>query len=301
MSLILAGNFSAALKPIFNRVIDDGKEAPAVYKQIYEILASNDGYELDIVFPGFSLPAVLTESQGSRYESVSQGYQVRYDHIEYQNGYMCSEIAMSDIKLPGKVERWTKQLLKGMQEGKETIAAGVLNGAFSGDTLADGVTLASASHPNKVGTYSNTPIVQADLSEAALEQAFKDIRLITNEAGLLAHLKPMKLIVHSENIFDARRILHSDLRSNTANNDLNALRMMGILQSEPIVCDYLTTTTHWFIQTDADQGLTMYQNLPVEVRTSNDFDHNAMKVSAIERYCVGISNARALYCCQGTV
>jgi hypothetical protein len=303
MANINTSSFASALKPIINEAFGEYDMLQRMYPKVFEVIKSQDGYEIDKLFPGFGLPGILSESAPRRYESTQQGYEARYDHVEYQNGFVVSRNAMMDLKNPFSIERLARQLRVGMEHGRELIAANVLNNAFSGSYVGgDAVSLCSASHPTQGADMSNTPVTQSALAEPALEQAIIDIEDIRDDKGLRANLKAVQLIVPSALRFQAERLSKSDLRVNTANNDINAIRNRGdIKKNDPLVWNFLSSSTAWFIQTSAMNGLKMYEREDIHLSDDNDFSTRNMLTSAEMRFAVGWTDPRGIYGSQGTV
>jgi hypothetical protein len=296
-------NFRSALKPIINDAFGEYDALMRMYPQVFEVMASQDAYELDRLFPGFGLPSIIEEGQPRRFETTQQGYEARYDHVEYQNGFVVTRNMMMDLKNPFSVERLARQLRVAMEHGKETVCANVLNNAFSGSYVGgDAVSLCSASHPTQGANMSNTPAAQSALAEASLLQAILDIEDIRDDKGLRAQLKASRLIVPSALRNTAEILCKSELRTNTANNDINAIRSRGDLKSmDPLVWNFLTSSTAWFVQTSCDNGLKLFQREELHLSDDNDFSTRNMLTSAEERYALGWSDPRGIYGSQGTV
>jgi len=226
--------------------------------------------------------------------------------VVYALGFIITREIYEDDQYDVVGKQKATSLAFSMRQSKEIVAANVLNRAFNtsylgGDssTLIASAANGSASHANIAGgTWTNGPSVLADLSEASLEQAYIDIAAFTNDRGLLIKVLPKKLIIPRQLMFDAKRILGSDGRVGTDNNDLNALKTMGIIP-EVVVNHFLTDTDAWFIQTDAKDGLKYFERRADEFNMDEDFDTENAKYKASARYSFGWTDARAIYGCAG--
>src|SRR3972149_2123303 len=272
------------------------KEHPEEFREIFEIEKSSKNYEEDTKVTGFGLAPIKAEGQAISYDSETQGYTKRYTHNVWGAGYVVTQEEMEDNLYEVVSRRRIKRLAFSMRQTKETVAANVLNRAYtSGYNGGDGVILASASHPTLSGNQSNV-LTAADFSEAALEDAVITIGNAVNERGLKINLKPMKLI-HPVNIqFDVARVLKSELTPGTANNAVNAVRLVGV---KPVVNHYLTDTDAWFIKTDCPNGLTMFERRALDFSKDNDFDTENAKAKATMRFSVGWTDWLTVFCNAG--
>jgi hypothetical protein len=214
----------------------------------------------------------------------------------YALGFIITREIYEDDQYDQVGKRKANALARSMKQTKEIVAANIFNrAATSGYTGGDGVTLLSASHPNVAGgTWSNQPTTAADLSEAALEQAYIDIAAFRDDRGLLIAAKPKKLIIAPSNMFEAKRILGSDARVGTADNDLNAIKTMGVIP-EFSVNHYLTDADQWSIVTDVADGLKYFERRGDQFEMDNDFDSENAKYKATARYSFGWSDPRCFY------
>jgi hypothetical protein len=268
------------------------------YTRIFDVRKSTKAYEKVAEATGLGLAAVKAEGASIIYDAPGQGPTSVFTHVTYGLGYTMTREAEEDNQYQEVAEANAAALPWSMWTTKEIVHANVLNRAFSGSYLGgDGQPLASASHPTANGTQSNL-LTAADLSEAALEDAFTTIATAKNSAGLPIALRPVRLIVGPGQIFNATRLFESALRSGTPNNDVNAFRVLGLLP-EIVVNHYLDDPDAWFIQTNAPNGLISYQRRALALEKDNDFDTENRKHKATERYSAGWGDHRALFANAG--
>lgn len=276
-------------------------EYPLECMDLFDWETSSQAYEEDVETTGFGLAPIKAQGAGLVYDSHSQGAIARYTHAAYALGYIVTKEEIADNLYQNKSFSRSEALAFSMRQTRENVAANVYNRmTTSGYTGGDGVVLASASHPDVIGgTQSNIAATSADLSEVALEDLLIQIAGATNSRGLKISLMGQKLIVPRGVMFEAARILNSTLQSGTANNDINALKSMGMLPGGYVVNHYLTDSDAWFIRTNAPRGLIGYNRQAVEFDTDNDFDTKNARASAYERYSVGWTDWRGLYANPG--
>lgn len=296
--IITSSSFAKALWPGVNAWYGRTyKDYPTEYTQIFETYKSGKAYEEDVGLTSFGLASVKPEGGSINYDTERQGFTTRYTHITYGMGFIITREMVEDDQYDVAASRKAKALARSMRQTKEILGANVLNGATSG-TGADGVPLLSASHVNVTGgTWSNSAGT-VDISEAALEDAQIAIAALTDDRGLLIAAKPRKLIIPPASFFEAKRILGSDLRVGTANNDPNVLRTEGIIP-EIVVNHYLTDTDCWFIITDVPDGLKHFERRADAFEMDNDFDTENAKFKATARYSFGYTDPRGVYGSMG--
>ena len=275
----------------------DYNQHPEISRQIFTVLSSSMAFEEDVQITSMSAAPVKSEGGARTYNNIGQGYTTRYTHIAYANGFQITREQFADNQYAKVARARTKALSKSHRVTKETVAANILNRATNGSYLgADGVTLLNTAHPEKVGTFSNRLSVAADLSESSLEDLLILIMTATDSVGDPIMIKPKRLIIPPQLAFVATRILKSTLQSGTANNDTNAMKDMGLLQGDPIIWNYLTDTDAFFVQTDVDDGLKLYQREAREItKGQTDDDTDNLKVKSYERFSVGYTDPRCLY------
>jgi hypothetical protein len=300
-NVISTGSLPKLLWPGINTVFGyTYDEYKMEYKEIYATYQSSQRYEEDLQVVSMGLATPKGEGDAIQYDSFSQGYSKRYVHVVYAKGFALTMEAEDDIKYGVKCSAvGAQQLASSMRQTKEIIGANILNFATSTSQTyvgADGVALLSASHPLGAagGTSSNT--VSADLSEVSLEDAVIAIMGLVDDAGKRIALMPTKIIIPKEQQFIAHRILKSDKRVATTDNDANALKDMGFLQSI-VVNHYLTDTNSWFIKTDLPemQGFRHFERKGYTIETDREFNTKNTLCTATERYCFGVTNWRCVY------
>lgn len=272
----------------------DGEHA-----EIYDTEGSERSFEEEVKLSGFGQAPVKTEGAGIAYDDAQEAWVARYNHETIAMAFSITEEAMEDNLYASLSARYTKALARAMAYTKQVKAAYPLNQGFSAYTTGDGVSLFNASHPLvSGGTNSNT--VAADLNETALENAAISISQWTDERGLLIAARPMKLIVPPALMFVAKRILDSELRVGTADNDLNAMRELGTIPQGYRVNHYLTDTNAWFLKTDVPNGAKHFERVAMQTGMDGDFDTGNVRYKARERYSFGFSDPLAMYGSSGS-
>jgi len=271
-------------------------EWPEEYTQLFDVESSNRAYEEDVGTTGFGLAAVKSEGGAIAYDEESQAFVTRYTHIVYALGFVVTREIYEDDQYDIVGKRRAEALAFSMRQTKETLGANVYNLGFTGGTPGgDGVDMLSLVHPNfSGGTWANELATAADLSEASLEQACIDIMKFTNDRGLKISVMPESLIIPVDLVFEAKRILGSEGRVGTADNDLNALKSMGKF-TKVVANHYLTDDAAWFIRTNVQNGLKCFQRRSMEFGIDNDFDTENAKYKASERYSFGHTDPRAIF------
>jgi hypothetical protein len=271
-------------------------EYPPEWSAIFDKRQGTKSYEKIVETSGFGLAPVKTEGAPIQYDTDAQGLTTTFTPTVYGLGWMATREEMEDGQYPEVSRRRSKALGKSMRTTAEIVHANVFNRGFSGSyNGADGVPLFSTSHPTPAGNQANKAAVDADLTEASLEDALTTIAGSLDRRGLPIRLRGMKLVVASGAQFNAERILGSNLRSGTANNDANAIKNMGLLPGGVVVNHYLTDPDAWFIITDADEGFLSIWRREVAIEQDNDFDTENAKAKATMRFAVGYGDFRAGY------
>lgn len=302
VGIVDTGGFAKRLWPgVHTWYGDSYNEYMKEYVDIFDMLKSDKLYEELVSMAGTGLGVTKNEGQSITYSSFRQGLTTRLVNVVYALGFIIThEVQADDQYATNLAEIGSKFLAKSMLQLKETLGANVLNNAFGVDAShvgGDGLALFSTAHTTISGTtYQNRPTADADLSEAALEQAEIDIAALVDEAGLKIKVIPRKLIIPRQLKFNAERILGSPLRVGTADNDLNALKSLGILSVADVsVNHYLTGAKAWFIKTDAPNGLVMLEREGYESGAENDFDTGNAKFKVSERYFQSFVDPRGAY------
>ena len=299
--VITSGSFAKLLWPGLNAIW--GKEYndyPVEWDKLFEKNTSDRAYEEDVSLSSFGLATVKNEGAPITYDTERQGFTSRYNHVVYALGFIVTREIFEDDQY-GKVgAQKAKALARSMRHTKETIGANIYNRAFdSGYTGGDGVSLINTAHPNvSGGTFSNRIATNADMSEAALEQAVIDIAGFRDDRGLLIAAKPEKLVIPYQQQFEVKRILGADGRVGTDLNDPNVLKDLGIF-SNVITNHYLTDPDAWYILTNVKDGLKYFERRGDQFEMDNDFDTENAKFKATARYSFGWSDPRAIYGSQG--
>jgi len=301
---INSGSFAKALWPGINAWYGaEYNEFQVEYDKLVDIHSSRKQFEEDVGGSYFGLAVVKNEGAPISYDTARQGFTTRYNHVVYALGFIITREIFEDDQYDVVGRLKAQSLAFSMRQTKEIVVANMYNRAFNTSYLGgDGATMiasagggGSASHPNIAGgTWTNGPAVAVDLSEAALEQACIDIAGFTNDRGLRIKALPKSLIIPKELMFEAKRILNSDGRPGTDNNDLNALKNMGMIPTVH-VNHFLTDSDAWFIRTDIKEGLKLFERTPDEFGMDEDFDTENAKYKARARYSVGWTDARGIY------
>lgn len=271
------------------------------HKEIFETETSERSFEEETKLSGFAAAPVKDEGNSIAYDNAQEAWTARYNHETISLGFSLTEEAIEDNLYDSLSSRYTKALARAMAFTKQTKAAGVLNSGFTaGVNGGDGVPLFSTAHPLvSGGTNSNTPAVQADLNETSLEAAVIQIAAWTDERGLLIAAKPRKLIVPPNLMFVATRLLETEGRVGTADNDINALANNGSIPEGYTVNHFLTDTDAWFLSTDVPNGMKHFVRAPMANSMDGDFDTGNVRYKARERYSFGWSDPLGMFGSQG--
>jgi len=271
------------------------------HAEIFDTENSDRAFEEEVMLAGFGQAPVKGEGAAVTYDTAGESYTARYTHDTIALAFAITEEAVEDNLYDKLSARYTRALARSMSNTKQVKAASVLNNAFSSSYLGgDGKSLIASDHPTfGGGTFSNTPTTQADLNETSLEQALIDIAAFIDERGLKIALRGMKLIINPALQFTAERILKSDQRVSTADNDLNAIKSGGYLPQGFTVNHFLTDPDAFFIKTDAPNGLKHFVRSPIKTAMEGDFETGNARYKARERYSFGWSDPRSLYASQG--
>ena len=266
------------------------------HKMIYETESSERSFEEEVKLSGFGAAPVKAEGSGIQYDSAQEHFTARYTHETIAMGFSITEEAMEDNLYDSLSARYTKALARGMAYTKQVKAAVPLNNGFSSYNTGDGVTLFSTAHPLvNGGTNANRPAVGVDLNETALEDACINIAAYTDERGLLIAARPRKLVVPPALQFVATRILETEGRVGTADNDLNALKNNGSIPEGYGINHYLTDTDAWFLITDIPNGMKHFERVALSTNMDGDFDTGNVRYKARERYSFGVSDPLGVY------
>ena len=271
------------------------------HKEIYETETSERSFEEETKLSGFSAAPVKNEGSAIAYDNAQEAWTARYNHETIALGFSLTEEAIEDNLYDSLSARYTKALARGMAYTKQIKAAAVLNNGFtSAYAGGDGQPLFSASHPLvSGGTNSNIPSTPADLNETSLENAVIQIAQWTDERGLLIAAKPKKLVIPVQLQFVATRLLETELRVGTNDNDVNALKNNGSIPGGYTVNNYLTDTNAWFLTTDVPNGMKHFVRTPLSNSMDGDFDTGNVRYKSRERYSFGWSDPLGMWGSQG--
>jgi hypothetical protein len=266
------------------------------HSEIFETETSDRSFEEETKLSGFSAAPVKNEGSAIEYDNAQEAWTARYTHETIAMGFSITEEAIEDNLYDSLSSRYTKALARAMAYTKQVKAASILNNVFSGVTYGDGKALCATDHPLvSGGVNSNAPAVAADLNETSLEAAVIQIAGWTDERGLLIAAKPRKLILPPSLQFVATRLLETEGRVATADNDLNALRNNGSIPEGYAVNHYLTDTNAWFLLTDVPNGLKHFVRTPMQTSMDADFDTGNSRYKARERYSFGVSDPLGIF------
>ena len=271
------------------------------HTEIFETESSDRAFEEEVMIVGFGNASIKGEGNAVEYDNATEGFTARYAHETVALAFSLTEEAVEDNLYDRLGSRYTKALARSMANTKQIKAASVLNNAFSSSfTGGDGVALVSNSHPlGGGGTASNRPTAYADLNETSLEDALINISTLVDDRNLTIALQGRKLIVPPALQFVADRLLQSPGRVGTSDNDINAIKNMGMVPEGYVVNNYLTDTDAWFLKTDCPDGFKHFERSPMQTSLEGDFDTGNMRYKARERYSFGFSNWRAVFASQG--
>jgi len=266
------------------------------HAEIFDEESSDRAFEEEVMLSGFGTAPVKSEGGSISFDDAQETFTARYTHETIALAFSITEEAVEDNLYDRLAARYTRALARSMSQTKQIKAASVLNNAFStAAPVGDGAALCSALHPSLTGNQSNKLAVAADLNETSLEQMLINIAGLTDERGLKIAVRGMKLIIPKELQFIAERVINANLRPGTADNDINAMKSMGMLPDGAVVNHFLTDTDNFFIKTDAPNGFKMFQRTPLKTAMEGDFDTGNMRFKARERYSFGVSDWRAVY------
>lgn len=267
------------------------------HKEIFETETSERSFEEETKLSGFTAAPVKNEGSAIAYDNAQEAWTARYVHETIAMGFSLTEEAIEDNLYDSLSSRYTKALARGMAYTKQVKAAAILNNAFSGGpTYGDGVSLCNTAHPLvSGGTNSNTFASGADLNETSLEAAVIQIGGWTDERGLLIAAKARKLIVPRALQFVATRLLETELRVGTNDNDINAIKNNGAVAEGYTINNYLTDTNAWFLTTDVPNGLKHFVRTPLQTSMDADFDTGNSRYKARERYSFGVSDPLGVF------
>ena len=300
---ISRGQLVKELEPGLNALFGlEYKQYENQHAEIYVTESSDRAFEEEVMLSGFAQAQVKPEGSGVTFDNAQETYTARYTHETVALAFSITEEAIEDNLYDRLASRYTKALARSMAQTKQVKAVNPLiqglpttNNFNSGD----GVSLFNTSHPTIAGTVKNTLTTQADLNETSLEQSLIDIAQMTDERGLKIAARGLKMIIPSELQFTAERLMKSDKRVGTADNDINAVRSMGMVPQGYVVNNFLTDTDAFYITTDVPNGMKYFQRAAIKTAMEGDFDTGNVRYKARERYSFGVSDFRGIFGVEG--
>lgn len=300
MSIIVTGTIPKALKPGVKTYWGAYTEDDLLASKLVKMESTDEQFDEDVLISPFGILNIKNEGAGVYYDTMSQGYVSRYQQRTRALGYQVSWEARKFNKYLNVVSKGNEYLASSLRETKEVDVANLFNYGFNSNfTFGDGKKFFATDHPSRAGDFSNTLATPSDLSEEALEELCIQIRQTNNDRGIKAKIKPILLQVPSALMFEATRILESQLRVGSANNDVNALKYMGLFSNGILVNPHLTSDDAYFIKTDAPEGAKMITAVQGEFSNDGAFESGDHKYKIMTSYAVGVTDPRGYFASQG--
>ena len=299
---ISRGQLVKELEPGLNALFGlEYKRYENQHAEIYSTESSDRAFEEEVMLSGFAQAQVKAEGSGVVFDNAQETFTARYSHETVALAFAITEEAIEDNLYDRLASRYTKALARSMANTKQVKAVNpLINGLPSGSfNSGDGVTLFNTAHPTVSGTVSNTLATAADLNETSLEQSLIDIAAMTDERGLKIAARGVKMIIPSELQFTAERLMKSQGRVGTADNDVNAIVSMGMIPQGYRVNNFLTDTDAFYIITDVPNGMKYFERSPIKTAMEGDFDTGNVRYKARERYSFGVSDFRGIFASPG--
>lgn len=300
MSVIVTGTIPKALKPGVKTYWGSYTEDDLLAAKLVKMETTDEQFDEDVLVSPFGLLNTKNEGAGVDYDSMSQGYITRYQQRTRALGYQVSWEARKFNKYLNVVSKGNEFLASSLRETKEVDVAALFNNGFDSNyTYGDGKKFFATDHPSRAGNFSNTLATPSDLSEEALEELCIQIKGTNNDRGIKAKIKPLLLLVPDDLMFEATRILESQLRVNTANNDVNAMKSMGLFPEGIVVNTHLTSADAYFIKTNAPEGAKMITAVQGEFSNDGAFESGDHKYKIMTSYAVGVTDPRGYFASEG--
>jgi len=300
---ISRGQLVKELEPGLNALFGlEYKQYENQHAEIYTTETSDRAFEEEVMLSGFAQAQVKAEGQGVSFDNAQETFTARYTHETVALAFAITEEAIEDNLYDRLASRYTKALARSMAQTKQVKAVNpLIQGLPTTDNFdsGDGVSLFNTAHPTIAGSYANTLATQADLNETSLEQSLIDIAAITDERGLKVAARGVKMIIPSELQFTAERLMKSQGRTATADNDVNAIASMGMIPQGYRVNNFLTDADAFYIITDVPNGMKMFDRSPIKTAMEGDFDTGNVRYKARERYSFGVSDPRGIFGVEG--
>jgi hypothetical protein len=297
---ISRGQLVKELEPGLNALFGlEYKQYENQHSEIYTTESSDRAFEEEVMLSGFAQAQVKAEGSGVTFDNAQETFTARYTHETVALAFSITEEAIEDNLYDRLASRYTKALARSMAQTKQVKAVNPLINGFGSFTSGDGTALFATTHPTIAGTVSNTLTTAADLNETSLEQSLIDIAAMTDERGLKIAARGIKMIIPSELQFTAERLMKTEQRVGTADNDINAIRSMGMIPQGYRVNNFLTDPDAFYIITDVPNGMKMFDRSPIKTAMEGDFDTGNVRYKARERYSFGVSDFRGIFASPG--
>ena len=297
---ISRGQLVKELEPGLNALFGlEYKQYENQHAEIYTTESSDRAFEEEVMLSGFAQAQVKAEGSGVTFDNAQETFTARYTHETIALAFSITEEAIEDNLYDRLASRYTKALARSMAQTKQVKAVNPLINGFGSFTSGDGTALFATTHPTIAGTVSNTLTTAADLNETSLEQSLIDIAAMTDERGLKIAAKGIKMIIPSALQFTAERLMKSEKRVGTADNDINAVRSMGMIPQGYRVNNFLTDPDAFYIITDVPNGMKYFQRAAIKTAMEGDFDTGNVRYKARERYSFGVSDYRGIFGVEG--
>jgi len=297
---ISRGQLVKELEPGLNALFGlEYKRYENQHAEIYTTESSDRAFEEEVMLSGFAQAQVKPEGSGVTFDNAQETFTARYTHETVALAFSITEEAIEDNLYDRLASRYTKALARSMANTKQVKAVNPLINGFGSFTSGDGSALFASNHPTIAGTVSNTLATAADLNETSLEQSLIDINAFTDERGLKVAARGVKMIIPSELQFTAERLMKTQGRTGTADNDLNAIVSMGMIPQGYRVNNFLTDPDAFYILTDVPNGMKMFDRSPIKTAMEGDFDTGNVRYKARERYSFGVSDFRGIFASPG--
>ena len=297
---ISRGQLVKELEPGLNALFGlEYKRYENQHAEIYTTESSDRAFEEEVMLSGFAQAQTKAEGSGVVFDNAQETFTARYTYETVALAFAITEEAIEDNLYDRLASRYTKALARSMANTKQVKAVNPLINGFGTFTSGDGSALFATNHPTVSGTVSNTLATASDLNETSLEQSLIDIAAMTDERGLKIAARGVKMIIPSELQFTAERLMKSQGRVGTADNDVNAIKSMGMIPQGYRVNNFLTDTDAWYITTDVPNGMKHFNRAPLTTKMEGDFDTGNVRYKARERYVFGVSDYRGIFGVEG--
>lgn len=290
---ISRGDWSRILVPAVSTILGQYDDYPETYKEVFDVRQTSQAVEELLVMSGVGLLEPVAEGGSIANDRMRQLYSINFTPAKYGKMLSITQEMLDDGKALGVLEKQARELKKAYVGTINKVCFDILNNSTT-TTLSDGVSLLSTAHPSSAGSQSNRLAVDADLSEASIEQSIIEMRSITNDRGIRIQVMPKKLVVPRASMFESARILDSDGRKGTSDNDLNVLKSKKVI-TETVVVDHIDDADSFYFVTNVDDGLIVFQRKPLSIDNEPHFAHDAIQWRALTRFAVGVGDWRSVF------